>query len=236
MYALPSRYRFLTLLVALVLLLLGSPVVARYAREADSIVARVVITGLFLIVLLSAVYAIRTRRQSLFIAGGLGGATFLLQALSFWNPAYVVMVLEHALAVAFVGYTVILVLGHLFAVRRVTIDTIAASVCTYLLLGVLWALVFSLMELTTPGSFNLSTAVTARHLRFGGAESATALYFSFVTLSTLGYGDITPATPGARMLTAAEAVVGQMYLAVLVARLVGLHIVHETERRTDSST
>ncbi len=61
-------------------------------------------------------------------------------------------------------------------------------------------------------------------MRFGGKQSIYPVYFSFVTLTTLGYGDIVPTSATARMLAAAEAVTGQLYLAVLVARLVGLHI------------
>ena len=63
-------------------------------------------------------------------------------------------------------------------------------------------------------------------MRFGAERSITALYYSFVTLTTLGYGDITPVSASARMLSVVEAIIGQLYIAVLVARMVGLNIVH----------
>ena len=69
-------------------------------------------------------------------------------------------------------------------------------------------------------------------MRFGGEHSVNPLYYSFVTLTTLGYGDISPASSMARMLAAIEAVVGQVYLTVLVARLVGLHIAQATNEKT----
>lgn len=235
MYVSLSRHRFLILLGALVLLLFASPLIARLGRDEQSAGARLGMVGLFLLVLLSAVYAVSTRRRSLLTAFSLGGATVVLQALSLWNPTRTVLLLEHSVAIAFVAHTVILLLGHLFTAQRVTVDTIAASLCTYLLLGLLWAFAFSLMELSTPGAFRSPATGAAKHLRYGGGDSATALYFSFVTLSTLGYGDITPVSMQARMLAVAEAVMGQVYLAVLVARLVGLHIVHGTERWTGPS-
>ena len=69
-------------------------------------------------------------------------------------------------------------------------------------------------------------------MELGGRATALTLYYSIVTLTTLGYGDITPRTPPARMFAAMEAVTGQIYLTVLVARLVGMHIAHSTGRRT----
>ena len=76
----------------------------------------------------------------------------------------------------------------------------------------------------TAVAVNSPAAVAAEDIHFGDHRTASSLYFSFVTLTTLGYGDMTPVTITARMLTAAEALIGQMYLTVLVARLVALHI------------
>jgi voltage-gated potassium channel Kch len=64
-----------------------------------------------------------------------------------------------------------------------------------------------------------------------GSSFANFIYYSFVTLTTLGYGDIVPVSPHARALSSLEAVIGQLFIAVLIARLVGMHIVHETEKK-----
>ena len=72
-----------------------------------------------------------------------------------------------------------------------------------------------------------------KKMAFGGEKSLIPIYFSFVTLTTLGYGDMVPVSPPARILAILEAVVGQIYLTVLVARLVGLHIVHVTSESRD---
>jgi hypothetical protein len=112
------------------------------------------------------------------------------------------------------------------------VDTICASLCAYLLLGVLWALVYSTVSAMDPGSFATGPAssdLDAR-LRFGDREMIYALYYSLVTMTTLGYGDIVPTSAPARMLAVVQAVTGQIYLAVLVARLVGVHIAQSAAR------
>ena len=87
--------------------------------------------------------------------------------------------------------------------------------CVYLLLGVVWQDFYVLLDIVVPGSFN-SSLLTEKDF----------LYFSFITLSTLGYGDITPVIGPARALAYTEALIGQLYLTILVARLVGLYIAY----------
>jgi hypothetical protein len=142
----------------------------------------------------------------------------------------------HVFSVLFLGYTVYVLLRHIFSVERVTFNTICAALCVYLLIGLVWANVYSLTAIIDPDAFTVNVAdITEREsMRLDGVESIYPIYFSFVTLSTLGYGDIVPIAAAARMLAAVEAVVGQLYLAVLVARLVGLHISHSS-RTSDSS-
>ena len=104
----------------------------------------------------------------------------------------------------------------------VTADKIYGALCVYLLIGLTWGFMFLTLEGFQPGSFQFGQA------RSSGIEKdpATLVYFSFVTLSTVGYGDITPLSPPARSFAFMEAIIGQIYLAVLVARLVGLHIAY----------
>src|SRR5262249_35868302 len=109
---------------------------------------------------------------------------------------------------------------------RVTLDTLFASLCVYLLLGVVWALAYSIVAILDPAAFRLTlqTGEFTTGLPVHREGRSAALYFSFATLTTLGSGDISPISPVTRMLTTFEAITGQFYLAVLVARLVGLHI------------
>lgn len=103
-------------------------------------------------------------------------------------------------------------------------NIIYAAMSAYLLLGVAWSFFYALVENITPGAFDFGSLIA--HVESGAPHGELRLfsYYSLVTLSTLGYGDITPVTPLARSLSAMEAVTGQLFIAVLPARLVGLHI------------
>jgi hypothetical protein len=122
----------------------------------------------------------------------------------------------------------IVILARIMKDIKVTTDTIYGSICGYLLLGVIWTEIFSLIEFVEPGSF-LSGGEYVIQVT-GDIESRVGfenlLYYSFVTLTTLGYGDIIPVSPAAKAFSALEAVTGQLFIAVLIARLVGLHTVH----------
>ncbi len=79
-----------------------------------------------------------------------------------------------------------------------------------------------------------ANASNASSMRFLGLQLEIPIYYSFVTMTTLGYGDIVPVNPAARMLSVLQALTGQLYLVVLVARLVGLHIAHSTGVNTQT--
>lgn len=225
------QHRFVLLLAALTFFLILTATVTLFGP--GSILARVVVTAMFVVVLLSAVFADSQSRRTVLIALSLAVPTIILQALNLLLEQERIVIANHVLGISFLGYTVIVMLRHLFAGERITFDTICASLCIYLLLGVLWALVYSLIGILAPGSFSFTMADEGeiRLMRFGGEATVDAIYYSFVTISTLGYGDIVPISTAARMTAAMEAVSGQLYLAVLVARLVGLHIAQSTTGR-----
>ena len=112
--------------------------------------------------------------------------------------------------------------SHILAAREVTTDLIIGAASTYFLIGFLWAFVFFFIETLSPGSFRLEEASADLESQF--------IYYSFVTLATVGYGDITPASMLARSYSVLEAIIGQLYLAVLVAGLVGLRISQSPQR------
>ena len=102
----------------------------------------------------------------------------------------------------------------MFYSQVVTVDTFLGGISIYFLLGYLWACMFILIE-----SFNPQAFTTISRIEL--------LYFSFTTITTLGYGDITPQSELAMVLATLEAIVGQMYVTIFIARLVGLHIVSQ---------
>jgi len=98
-------------------------------------------------------------------------------------------------------------------------NKILGAICLYLLMGLIWAVFYTLIQLTFSDSFNNINSSNEWFSLF-----PDFIYFSFVTLTTLGFGDISPNLPLARFLVYLEAIVGQFYLAILVASLVGSHI------------
>ena len=217
------RYRFLALLILLLLLLVAMPLVSLSERP---VLIRCVISGLFIAVILSAVFAVSPRRVTGIVAWVLAALAIIAQIADSLNTNTFLSVARHVLSIAVIGYTVVLMLQYLFSKKRVTPNMIYASLCAYLLMGVLWAVIYSFIDVLQPGAFAgaVGDAANGMEMRFGTGVSVGPIYYSLVTLTTLGYGDIVPATASARMFSAIEAVFGQLYIAVLVARLVGLHI------------
>jgi hypothetical protein len=219
--------RFGWLLISLVGLLLMTPVLD--FMDFDVPRSRLLST----IVLLVGMYSLR-RDPWMFRAGFMLATLALVSAwLSqrFVYPALVVG--DFLLTGGFLGFTTALILGAILAEDRVTLDTVMGGVCIYLLLGVLWVSLYSAVEYMLPGSFVLHGTTSLTALADSTQEVhryPELLYFSFVTLTTLGYGDIVPTNQLARALATGEAIVGQVYLGVFVASLVGLHLADRRSR------
>lgn len=130
--------------------------------------------------------------------------------------------IHHALMVVFLGFAVIVILVNIFASRAVTADDILGTICGYLLAGACFANAFALAELFVPGSF--SVVQESEALRDSHSRTALFNYFSLVTLTTMGYGDVTPVRPPATAIAMLEAVFGQFYIAIVVAQMVGLRM------------
>lgn len=121
---------------------------------------------------------------------------------------------------SYLAILVFLVISIVFTFRRIALDQsfesnrIVGAIAVYLMLGVLWAILYTLVNITWPGAFS------GIDLAASTAWASEWLYFSFTTMTTLGYGDISPVTALARFLAYFQAIVGQMYIAILVAGLV----------------
>jgi len=224
--ALMRAHRFDILLGALVLLLLSAPVVRVLAVVLQPKQALITLSTAFGLVLLSAVFAVNQSRRSVLFALTLAVPGLFLHELDAVLGGDAMLGASHLFSAVFLAYTILLVLQFILSSQRVNYNTICASLCAYLLIGVFWANVYSFTAIVDPASFKFGLVEEdgGETMRFGGAHSIYPIYYSFVTLTTLGYGDIVPISAAARMFAAVEAVMGQIYLAVLVARLVGLQI------------
>ena len=125
------------------------------------------------------------------------------------------------ITVLWLVYAVSIMIGRLFQRRDVTVDTILGAVVAYLLAAIVFTFAFEIVELLQAGSFSGIPDQARSHRAELGSSM---LYFSFVCITTMGYGDIVPVSDIARPLAVLEGVFGQLYLAVMIARLVGLHI------------
>jgi len=118
-----------------------------------------------------------------------------------------------------IAFVIANLLRFILRAPSVNTEVLCASISAYLMLGLVWAMAYWLVDRLTPGgAFSFNTSAGPRSI-----EGLNGLYFSFVTLSTLGYGDITPVSRIARWLAAMEAITGLLYVAVLIARLVSLY-------------
>lgn len=117
---------------------------------------------------------------------------------------------------------------QVFRPGRVTGHRIRGAIAVYLLIGLLWAFAYTLLDLYVPGSFSETIKSSMDASRF-----QQLVYFSFVTLTTVGYGDMAPIAPLSRSLAITEAILGQMYLAVVLARMVSLELSSRPDRDSE---
>ncbi|MHC4126614.1 MAG: potassium channel family protein [Planctomycetota bacterium] len=222
----PSPYRFSVLLAMLVVLIVGAPILEAVEPGGLPRLAESVTAGLFFAMLLSAVNAVSQRGIVIVAALLLVVLLVVLWIVNQFVDSRWIAVVAEADAAILLGFTITVLFGYLFRTDHVTWNTIAASLCIYLLMIVLWAEVYAIVALLDPAAFKLPADYISvgAYKNFSGQGSAIALYYSLVTMTTLGYGDIVPVSPPARALAGMQAVTGQLYIAVLVARLVGLHI------------
>ena len=207
------RFSTVELLIALALLFFLFP----FVEEVKG--GELIVSILFSLVLFAAILAVADRKRVLLIALVLAVPAVGGRWINHVRPDLVPP------AVFLVGglVLIIFVVAHLlrFVLRApsVTTEVLCASISAYLMLGLMWTMAYWLVDQLTPGgAFSFNTNAGARSM-----NGFTGFYFSFITLSTVGYGDITPVSRIARWLAALEAMTGLLYVAVLIARLVALY-------------
>ena len=222
-----NEHRFTFLLCGLVVMIFASPItsVLRDGQPPTLFYRLLVLVG-FTVILLSSLFAVSGSKRHLIVAALLSVPPVICQSIHAVRPNEQLSAFGYGFTILFLAYIIALVIRALFQQRTITADLICASLCAYLLLGVCWAFVYAFIECQMPGSFHMSDVhlAEAESLEVSRAHLGFAMYYSFVTLSTLGSGDVIPVNSISRVFSYSEAVAGQVYLAVLVARLVGLHI------------
>ena len=212
--------KYFYLLLLLLIWLIGYPLVA------DFPIARIAFSVLLTLTLLASVYAVSQKGHVVRTGLVLAILTFIFEwsafKFQFWWLEFATVVLFFLFSAYITGMIVI----HVVRQRRVTTDEIFAAISAYLMIGMTGALLFVLIDLVVPGSLTISSSLVTGgpEVIFQRDEFGIYLYYSFVTLTTLGYGDINPVSTLARVFSYLIAVTGQIYLTVLIAWLVGLYI------------
>ena len=217
------KHRLLVFLITLLSLLIIFP----FIHELYS--GYLVIVELFFsILLIAGIYIVSTNKQLLTVAVLLAMLTFTVIWFNIFMQNQNLLIFGLILQIIFFAVTTITIITHVLEYRKVTADKIYGAICGYLLIGFIWGLGYTLLETLMPNSFNFTNGLS-HALSYPSSHPIhfyQFFYFSYITLTTLGYGDVTPITNITRAFSSLEAITGQLYLAVLIARLVGLHISH----------
>ncbi|MBI3407248.1 MAG: two pore domain potassium channel family protein [Planctomycetes bacterium] len=215
-----AQRKFLTLLVALFLFLIVYP--ALHETIGTRLLFDALLTGLFLTTLLTVCSKHFFRVMAVLLA--------IPTMVGIWTgyvlpdfPRFPLSIVFHVSATLFFAFTVAAILNAIFKEKIVSADSIYGAFCGYLLIGLLFGHVYSMVEEVTPGSLRGTADFEAR-VQNEDSRFFQMTYFSLMTLTTVGYGDIIPIKPVARSLAVAEAILGQFYLAVLIAALIGKRV------------
>jgi hypothetical protein len=209
-----------TMLVSLLLaLFVGAPLMAMAG------VGQLAFDAFFTVMLLSGVVAFGRRRILAIAVAVLGLVVQVMRWTGYGAATPALVVWDDAMTLLLLAILTGLVLEHVFREGPITGDRIRGAIAAYLLIGLVWVFAYRLVDYLSPGALSIGPLD-----RTPGRGPQTVAYFSFVTLTTLGYGDITPIHPAARVLAIAEALVGQLYPAILLGRLVSLQISSRTEK------
>ena len=207
----PGRFRLL--LLALLVFLVAT------AAGQRVVPSRLVETILVAIALGVAVVELRAPGQRRLVPFTLAASVVLVTVVDYTMPLRHLPLIAGAIVAVFAGIVIWLVYGAVMRPHRPVGDRIVGAICVYILIGLGWASVYETLDSVIPGSlrFPADTAwATPGPIRYR--------YFSFVTLATLGYGDVTPVTTLMGTLASIEAIAGQLYIGITVARLVALSL------------
>ena len=173
---------------------------------------------------LSSYYALTEDRHRAMTILFLAAPFIILDVLNLFLANRYLMIAAYSFATILYFYIIVLLVINLLSYRVVTANLIYCAISTYLLIGIMWTGIYAVVEGISPGSFS------------GISETSDLLYFSFVTLTTVGYGDITPQFILAKRLAVIEAAMGGIYMAVIIAMIVGRYMSMQTEQGSENKT
>lgn len=207
------RFSSVELLGLLVLFIFGLPFVE------DIPGADFVEPTLLTLLLISALLAIGGRRKVLISGMLLLAPVLLFRWTTHLSPELLSPVAFLGFGLLFVGFVIVKMLRYILRASQVNAEVVCAGISVYLLIGLMWGLIYKLLGDMNPNSFSFNNPGSSEHTM----TNSNAFYFSFATISSVGYGDITPVSKVARMFSVLEAIIGLFYMAVMISRLVTLY-------------
>ncbi len=195
----------LALLVSLLLLITVFP----YFEKTE--IGATILVVLFTAVLLSGIYAVSYDVRYVAVGLLLAIPTFILGWSNAFTPLTATELAWMAFMIIFLVYTLAVVLRHIFSSGQVSVDEIYGAISVYVMIGLTFGITYHLLETFVPGSFKYNV---------GQSTMSSMIYLSFSTLSTVGFGDITPLSAIARSISILEMVIGATYVAVLIGTLI----------------
>ena len=201
------KNRFVYMILAIVLVILISP----FVRESG-VTGHLFTTLLTAMIPLTGYYALTADRKRALNILFIAAPFVILDGMSEFSANRYLMIAAVSFGTILYFYIVVLLVKNLLSYRVVTAELIYCAISTYFLIGIMWTGIYVVLESLSPGSFS------------GTAEMTDLLYFSFVTLTTVGFGDITPQSILGKRLAIFEAAMGGIYLAVIVAMIVGRYM------------
>lgn len=207
-----TRGRWVYLFLTLLLLLVLYP----FIKESDLPNGPLILYLLNGIVILAIMYEVSYTLLEFLIALAFGLPSIVLG----WFPLDPIIILcQSILHTILYTYAIFMILSVLMPQKRADIETIYGTISVYILIGLCWTNIYQIVDFFTPGSFVFSNPLIDRPF-----DWSDYLYYSFVTLTTLGYGDIVPIAPQARSCAVLEAIFGVIFIAVMVSKTIGLYV------------
>jgi hypothetical protein len=218
------KFSSVELLGMLILFIVSMPFVEDFS------LGKIIEPFLLTLLLISALLAVGGRRR-VFVSGLL----LLVPAITFrWSHHFLPDSLHPGFLIGsgllFIGFVIINILRFIMRASRVNAEVVCAGISVYLLIAIMWAMIYKLLGDIDPKSFYFANVPNAEQTM----TNANSFYFSFATISSVGYGDITPVSKVARMLSVVEAITGLFFMAVLISRLVSLYAPKDRDSDQDS--
>jgi hypothetical protein len=166
-----------------------------------------------------AVYLAADHKKNLFFASSLALPLAILSWLSWTGSSEIIIILKYSFAILFYGFATYIVLHQIIQKDVITVDIIVGSIATYLMLGLTWANIYALVDFTIVDSFRFATEIIEN-----SGSQIDFLYYSFITLTNVGYGGIIPTSRYTRAFSLLESAAGVVFTAVVIGRVIGLYV------------